>query len=118
MQKTSSSTKTVIIFVVILIIGALMYFYTLGGPDDASITSLDQQGILIGGEDTQIIGARVLSLLNEINTLRIDKSIFDDPVYKILLDHTVQIPEQNVGRANPFEPYSSSIVTPGATTGN
>lgn len=116
MQKTSSSTKTVIIFIVILLIGVLMYFYTLGGPSDASISSLDQQGMLVGSEDTQIIGARVLSLLNEINTLRIDKSIFDDPIYKILLDHTVQIPAQNVGRANPFEPYYVPVVAPRATT--
>ncbi len=81
-----------------------MYFYTLGGPNDSTISSLDQQGA-IGDVDSQIIGARVLSILNQINSIKIDKTIFDDPLYKILLDHTVEIPPQNVGRVNPFDPY-------------
>lgn len=99
----SSSTKTVIIFIAILLIGVLMYFYTLGGANDSSISSLEGQG-MIGNEDSQIIGARVLSILNQINSIKIDKTIFDNPIYSILLDHSVEIPPQNVGKVNPFKP--------------
>lgn len=115
MQKTSSSTKTIIIFVAILLIGVLMYFYTLGNANDSAISSLEQTGSS-GNVDVDIIGARVLSLLKEINQLKIDKSIFEDPLYKSLLDHTVPIPPQNIGRANPFEPFSGEVVPLRATT--
>lgn len=111
MKNITSSTKTVIVFVAILIIGGLMYFYTLGGPTDESINSIDQTAVA-GDESTRIVAAKVLTLLNQINSLNIDKTLFDDPLYAILLDHTVAIPAQNVGRANPFAPYYTPVVTP------
>lgn len=114
MQKNSSSTS-VIVFIVILIIGGLMYLYTLGNPSDSSISSIEGQG-MIGNADSQIIGNRVLALLNEISKLKIDKSVFDSPMFKMLQDHTVDIPVQNVGRANPFEPFYAPYVPPSSTS--
>jgi len=83
-----------------------MYFYSLGGSTDNANSSLEQTGGMIT-DDAQIVGARVLALLNEINALKkIDTNFFEtDPIYKILLDHTVEIPDENVGRFNPFEPF-------------
>ena len=112
MKNISSSKKTTITFIIILIIGGLMYFYTIGDPKDSSISSLDANNI-IGDPETQIRSTKVLSLLNQVSSLKIDRTFFDDPIYKGLIDHTVEIPDQNIGRANPFEPYyiSAPIVS-------
>lgn len=104
MKTISSNTKSVIVFIVILLIGVLIYFYTLGSPNDSMINSIDQTAA-IGDEQTQIAAARILALLNEMSVLKIDKAVFSDPLYSRLLDHTVAIPPQNIGRANPFAPY-------------
>ena len=51
-----------------------------------------------------MVRTRVLSLLNQINSLKIDTSIFNSLVYRSLVDYSITIPEQNVGRPNPFAP--------------
>ena len=101
MQQTSSK-KPLIIIISIVILAGLAYFYFSGSPSDTSISSVNSST----GETSEasIVGAKVLSLLNEIGSLRIDSSVFDSQVFKSLVDHTVIVPEQNVGRPNPFIP--------------
>jgi hypothetical protein len=104
MKNITSSTKTTIIFIAILVAGILFYFYSSGSPSDSSINSIDET-MTIGDQQTQIAAAKILTLLGEMSMLRIDKTIFSDPLYALLSDHTVVIPTQNVGRTNPFAPY-------------
>lgn len=57
----------------------------------------------------QAVGARVLVLLNQINSLKIDKTLFSDPAYLSLRDYTIQVPSLPVGRANPFAPIPGMV---------
>lgn len=86
-----------------------MYFYTLGDTKNASDTDTITQMSALGDEDSQVMGAKILSLLSQINSLKIDRTLFNDPLYKILQDHTVIIPTENIGRTNPFEPYYTPV---------
>lgn len=99
MNKQSSSKLKWIIFAVIVIIAALLYFSYSGSSAPAGSTTL--QAIPGGAGD---VGANVVAMLNEIRSLRIDKTLFTDPAYQTLQDYSVTIPELNVGRANPFAP--------------
>ncbi|MES3030894.1 MAG: hypothetical protein V4697_00595 [Patescibacteria group bacterium] len=101
-QQKTYSKKNTFIFIAILLIGAGAFFYFKGSPADTA-SSLSASG---GPESAEVtaVGTRVLSLLNQINSLKIDTSIFNSVVYRSLVDYTITIPEQNVGRPNPFAP--------------
>lgn len=85
--------------VAIVIVAILAYFMFFNGAPAPSGSSLLQSG-----PSGEVIGAQVLSLLNQIQSLRIDSSLFENAAYKSFQDYTVAIPPQNVGRDNPFAP--------------
>jgi hypothetical protein len=93
--KTSKTPYIVITIVVIFL--AIGYFYWSGTKPTDSLT-------LESGGDSQVVGSRVLRLLNEIDSLSIDSSFFSDKSYETLIDHSVVIPTLSVGRSNPFSP--------------
>lgn len=47
----------------------------------------------------------VLITLSNINTIKLDASIFSDPVFTSLSDYSVAIPPEVAGRRNPFAPF-------------
>ena len=51
-----------------------------------------------------VVGAQVLALLNQMQSLKINTSLFKDPGYNTLIEHPVVIPPVTVGRPNPFAP--------------
>lgn len=101
--EKKSSLKSIIIFVVIAVLALGAYLYMTGTPDDSSISSLSQADS-VTSMAAQSEGSEVLVLLNQISSLRISTDIFENIVYKTLIDYTVEIPPQNVGRPNPFAP--------------
>ncbi len=85
--------------VVVALVG-LGYFYYSGSSTPASTT------LIAESDEGAAAAAQVLSLLNQIQVLKIDTAIFSDPGYKTLRDYSVAIPPVNVGRPNPFAPIS------------
>lgn len=92
--------KTTAIFILILVVGAFIYFYMSGG-------SVNNNSALLQGSSPDVsdnVGVEVLTLLNQIQSLKIDSTLFSEPVYKTLVDYSVPIPAQPIGRTNPFAP--------------
>lgn len=104
MNTNQSSTKSYIIIGAIFIVGFLLIFYYMGGKGESG-------SLLESGVDTQNseVGTRVLALLNQIQSLKIDDSLFAGAAYQTLIDFSVTIPEQDVGRPNPFAPLPGMI---------
>jgi hypothetical protein len=98
MNKPSSSKTPIVILVIILLIGAGFYFYTNATPSDTNSLTSDDSST----SEAALAGSKVLTLLNQITSLKIDTSLFKSPVYTSLMDHTVPIYEQPVGKPNPF----------------
>lgn len=92
-----SSKKSWIIVIIIIAIAAGAYFYFQGG-------SAPEDDLLSVSPSSVLVGANVLSLLNQIQSIRIDTSVFSSPAYQSLVDYTVPIPTLNVGRPDPFAP--------------
>lgn len=107
------SKTPVIIFIVIVVIALIVYFYYSGKPNDSSTTSLVSNDPNYA--DTIKRSAEILSLLNQVNSIKIDPRIFQGNVFKSLVDHTVIVPPQNVGKANPFAPFGGFVATPAGT---
>lgn len=110
-NQKQSSKKSIIIVIVVALVAGVGYFYYSGskGTDSASMTASTISA------DTQAVGARILSLLNQIQNLKIDTTVFDDQKFKSLIDYTVAIPQQNVGRPNPFAPIPGVSPSSNAT---
>ena len=100
MQKQSSSKGTFITLAIIGLVALGLFFYFAGDPSNDPMSALETTEVA----DAQIVGSRVLGLLNRINSLQIDKTIFESAAYMSLVDYTITIPEQPVGRENPFAP--------------
>lgn len=104
--QNTSSKKTFIIIIVIVLIAIGYYFYSKGGESVNTDSLLSTQEI---NPETQIVGSKVLSLLNQISSLKIDPSLFTSASYKSLVDYTIAVPEQNIGRPNPFAPLNGPV---------
>ena len=116
-MKNSSSKNAIIAIVVILVLFIGGYFYLKGTPNDSALSSL---GIVGGpGEgdaDASIKGSQILLLLSQIKSINIDTSIFNNQMYKSLIDYTVEVPQQNVGKVNPFAEFVGSNVSVSSNT--
>jgi hypothetical protein len=87
------------IVIILIVLGGLVYFFMNGNP-------LPNTGLLQSpsADVSSTIGTEILSLLNQIKSLEIDASVFSNPAYKTLVDYSVVVPPQPVGRPNPFAP--------------
>ncbi len=100
MNTPKKSLKSIIIIASIIIVALIAYFY-YEGSIAVSNSSLTSSAV---DADAQQVGLRVMALLNQIKSLKIDTALFRDPSYSTLRDYSVAIPQQNVGRPNPFAP--------------
>lgn len=86
----------ILIFVVYTI-----YFKPEGEQDSLikSTMSSNQQS------SAQVLGAEINRAIREIDSLDLDKSIFEHPVLVKLVDRSKEIPAEPYGRVNPFEKF-------------
>lgn len=112
MQPKKNSNKTIIIVIVLLVVvGGVIYFMKTGTPTDTN-PSFDVAGSPTADGSFSDVGTRDLILLNQIKNLKIDSSFFQSAAYSSLVDHTVPIYQQGVGKPNPFlNPHPNQTVT-------
>ncbi len=100
MNKNQIIKYVTIALIVLVAMG--VYFY-MNGTDTPS------SGLEGSSVEDQIGGERILALLNQINRLEINDSLFRDPVYMSLHDYTVVVPTLPVGRGDPFAPIPGMV---------
>lgn len=91
--KKNKTLGGVVILTVFIVLGFL--FYSWSGSSSAPLTSSDSSNQM---------GQELLITLAGLNTIRLDGSIFTDPVFASLTDFGVIIPPEPAGRRNPFLP--------------
>lgn len=99
--------KTTLITLAAVIIIAIGYFYVTGeeSTQDAAVVTATNTA-------DAAIGSRVLAILNQIQQIKIDNTFFESAAYRSLVDYSVEIPAQNVGRPNPFAPLPGQVAAP------
>ena len=103
MNETNTSRNLIIALAALLIVGAAGYFYaTRDRSADDSLTSVsaDEQAAAVDGD--------LLRTLGQLKKLKLDDSIFSDPVWQSLTDFGQTLVPQASGRPNPFAPLGSS----------
>ncbi len=84
---------------IILLLAGYFYYSYSGGSSTATLTA----------SESAVISKDLLSSLSNLRTIRLDNSIFSDASFKSLTDFGVVIPQQAVGRPNPFLPLRSAV---------
>lgn len=106
----SSSKKNIIIIIILVVLAGGAYFFFTGNPTDSSSSLTAETSPEAAASVAE--AAHVLSLLNQINSIHIDTKFFESTVFKSLVDNQVVVPEQNVGRPNPFVAVPGTFVAP------
>jgi len=106
MKNLLKNRKVVITaLVVILAFFAYTYFFKPDTSDSVLISSTDATGGLAQGRE-------IIALLTDLKSLKLDESIFQDPVFRSLEDFTLPIDPEPQGRTNPFAPLGTDPVVP------
>ncbi|MDB5266952.1 MAG: hypothetical protein JWN89_767 [Parcubacteria group bacterium] len=94
-MKAIQNNKGIVtaIIIVAVVMGIYKYFFK---PADVVV---DPTAI-----DAPAVGSDVLELNNSLQVVTLDPSIFSSAAYRGLVDFSVPIPVQPIGRKNPFNP--------------
>ena len=107
--------KQIIIVVIIITVSFVGYkmFFVSSEPAGSTLAS-DQ-----GGVGQVVDGPAILALLNALNKVTLDDSVFSDKIFVSLINFEKPLEEQVIGRQNPFLPIGvdgSGIILPVATS--
>ncbi len=91
----SSTLQNLIALLGIVVIGGVGYYLYVSnsGLEGTTISTANEASIQ---------AAQFLSRLNELKTLNLDDSIFNDPRFRSLVDMRADVMPVPVGRPNPF----------------
>ncbi len=106
--------KTIIAIIVIVGVLFLGYWY-YGTPKTVSGPLLVQTGTGVADDGT-IIGQKTIALLQELEKVNIDQSIFASMSYQSLQDFGVEIQSEPIGRTDPFAPVGFDSGATASTT--
>jgi uncharacterized protein YpmS len=95
--------KNLIIILVVIVALFFVYQYFLSGKPDTEV--LLQQTY---SSQTDKTGEQIRKSLNEIRNIKLDTSVFEDPVFNSLIRDTKKINPEPWGRTNIFAPFENS----------
>jgi hypothetical protein len=103
--------KKLIITVAIIIIAFFLYgrFFTSEDTSDGLLSSSQSTNPETSAE---VLGADIIRAINQIDSLNLDRSVFDNVVLQKLIDRSEIIEPENPGKENPFAAISFSVQTP------
>jgi len=104
MAFIQNNLKNIGITAVIVIGGFFLYSYFFGGSNvQTGVLSVTTPAAVDG-----VVGKDLLILLANLQTLRLDDSVFNDPAFRSFKNFRVDISPESIGRENPFAPLSGS----------
>ncbi|MBP6912227.1 MAG: hypothetical protein KBB88_03460 [Candidatus Pacebacteria bacterium] len=107
--------KKIIIFVVVFIC-IVVVWSMVSGKKDSSESLTSSSGTVdtsLLSTEQSVVADEFLNTLINLHTITLDDAIFSDARFASLVDYTVQLTPQTVGRSNPFTPVG---FTPSSTT--
>ena len=113
--------KNIIIFSAIAVALILAYvFFFRSSPEEPGLVSSGPLGEIPGDLATTAapqITQEFLSVLLNIQRIRLDDAIFSDPAFLALQDSSILLtPDGNEGRPNPFAPIGSDATASASST--
>lgn len=105
--------KITLIVIILIIVAFVSYQnYYVDVKNQELLVSVNEQTA------GTIAGVEILNLLNELQSIKFDTSIFSNSSFQNLIDFGQKINPEAVGRSNPFSPigtdneFSTKVATP------
>jgi len=95
--------KNIIIIIVVIALGLIAYSIFRPDPEVKKLLETTQRQ-----DSAQVLGDDITKAINQIQSLKLDRAVLDDPVLKNLVDHSEPIIPEPIGRKNPFAPIGSN----------
>ena len=80
-----------------IVIAFFAYAYFTG--DDLEDTSLLQ---VTGPQESEVLAQEIRKAISRIDSIKLDTSVFNDPVFQNLIDYSRDIESEPIGHSNPF----------------
>ena len=106
-QENSPMRKIIMIAILAILVFSALYFFVFNKK--APITVLDQFGNPV---EAQVVGQDLVDLLNQIQAVTLDESLFRNPAFIHLTDYSIVLPEEPRGRQNPFDTIGGRSTIP------
>lgn len=100
--------KNIVIIGIVLAAAAVLYYFYSSGGSSALLTS--------SAEQESPVSQEVLETLGNLRSIKLDNSIFSDPLFISLSDFGVNIPPAAAGRRNPFAPVGQGNSAPASAS--
>jgi len=97
----------ILVGVVVAAIALLYYFYSSPGSPSELLTA---------ESEPSPVSQEILVTLANLRTIRLDNSVFEDPLFLSLSDFGVTIAPAAAGRRNPFAPVGTGNAPASTTT--
>lgn len=111
MKEQGNAIKSLVIAVGILAaVGFLGYLYL------SREAVVEESLLIVEAPDSGAVDGDLLRALQELRTIKLDTTIFENSVFRSFYDFGTQIAPQDKGRPNPFAPVSGPGVTSSAQT--
>lgn len=100
-EKGSISKKNIIVIgvIIVVLVAAAYFYFHRDNSSDALLTT----------GNTTTVDNDLLNALHQLRSLKLDNSIFSNPVWLSLGDFGKVISPQPLGRPNPFSPLDPSV---------
>lgn len=101
-MMTFLKQNKLLVVIAVIVLGVVAYYgFSASGGGSTALLSSDAQA---PSTESQ----QLLVILANLKTIQLDPSVFSDPVFLSLTDFGVVISQEDVGRRNPFAPFSST----------
>jgi len=123
MSKTIKKVIIILIIIVLIVIGASFFV----GENNSKSNGSSLQSVTTGGDaapltqiattnaalmDTEEINREFISMLLNLQTIRLSDDIFSESAFSVLMDNTVRLNQPgNEGRPNPFAPIGTDSLS-------
>ena len=109
MSQKIKQTVVAVIIVIVAFVGFKKFFGD-GVSSDTTLTTESNTAQFVDGQS-------ILILLNQLNKVTLNEDIFSSPIFSGLVNFTKPIPDQVLGRSNPFSAIGNeNSSTPVAAT--
>lgn len=99
--KETMKNISILVVAIALIVGAYFLFVKKDAPSDTVSASASSAK----GAGSSIVSIREIERIGrQLEKVEIDTAFFSDPVFESLVDFRTVIPEEPVGKQNPFAP--------------
>jgi hypothetical protein len=110
MNKPTNKRMTILIAILVVLVGFFVYRYYSERDTDAPVS------VAPVSAEQSAIGKELLNTLFKLKSVKLDSEFFSDGAFASLKDFSKTLPQEAVGRRNPFAPIGLDSLGQQATS--